>query len=443
MILLFMNIEKSPVQTGLFLCMGRGMKDVSLKISDVGMNGDGIARLENGEVVFVPFSVPGDIVMAKVGKDHDGQNRAKITSILLKSPSRTEPPCRHFGVCGGCSLQHLNEEAYREFKKNQIIWALQKCGVQMPKVFEHIFISAGTRRRANFAAVVTKAKTTIGFHERRSSNIRDVPDCLLIDDDVRVVMEGFRPFLRAIAGEGAKMDILIQCVNGAREIALTGKIAPGWEAQQALADALRTLDLARISLRSRDYESYEILLEAKPFFASFDSLVVNLAPGAFLQPSEKGERALTKCVIDGAGDASCIVDLFCGNGTFTGPLMTNRKIIATDFAPDAIASLQKAGIDARLRNLFKEPFGVKELDGVDCVILDPPRAGAGAQVAQIANSKVNLVVYVSCNSQTFAKDASVLLGGDFVLEKLTLIDQFIWSPHSEIVGVFRRRAFNA
>ena len=411
-----------------------------LEILDIGSGGDGIARLDDGRTVFVPFANAGDVVRAKIEKDGDVL-RGRIVSFETEGVDRMKAPCRHFEICGGCSLQHINQETYQRFKKREVVAALEKSGVKIPRDFNSVFIPHATRRRANFAARVVKGKAFIGFHERKSANIRDVPDCLLINDDVRRVMEQFRPFVPQLVGDGQKIDILIQCVEGNSEIGLTGKLAPGWEAQMALADALRACDLARISLRARDYEPYELLLEAKPFYKRFDSLLVNLAPGAFLQPSDEGERALTDAVLEGVGDAPCVADLFCGNGTFTGPLMDGRKIIAADNAPDAIAALKKAGVDARLRNLFKEPMSLKELDGVACVILDPPRAGAGAQVAELAEGDIDKIVYVSCNPSSFARDASVLMTGGYVLERLTMVDQFIWSTHTELVGIFQKDAW--
>ncbi len=403
-----------------------------LTITDIGSNGDGIARLADGRVVFIPLTATGDVVKAQI----DAEGRGRMVEIVTPSPDRAIPPCRHFGICGGCSLQHLNKDSYHHFKRDAVIAALEKAGVEPPSEIETVFIPEGTRRRANFAARVTKGKAVIGFHERKSANIRDVPDCLIINEEVRAAMEALRPYLADIAGEGAKMDVLIQCAQGQTEIALTGKIAPGWEAQQALSDALRATNASRISLRARDYESYEMLLEAKAFFKRFDSLVVNLASGAFLQPSDEGERALTDCVIEGAGDASRVADLFCGNGTFTGPLMDGRDVVAFDLAADGILALKAAGVKAHLRNLFKDPLSAEELTSADCVVLDPPRAGAAAQVQSLTNSRVPRIVYVSCNPQTFARDAAELLGGGYKLEKLTIVDQFIWSPHTEVSGVF-------
>lgn len=414
--------------------------ECTLTIADIGANGDGIAHDDAGATVFVPFTVAGDVVRAAIEKDAQGTLRGKALSFEKQGAGRAAPPCRHFTICGGCALQHLDDPSYRAFKRDHVRAALEKAGVQIPEDMREIFIPRGTRRRANFAARVSGAHTLIGFHERKSSNVRDVPDCLLITDDVRAVMEGFRPFIADIAGAGGKMDILIQCADGAREIALTGKIAPGWEAQQALSDALRTLDLARISLRARDYERYEILLEAKAFYKSFESLVVNLAPGAFLQPSAEGEAALIDCVTGGAGDAARVMDLFCGNGTFTGPLMARGcDVTAIDAAPDAIRALASAGAKASVRNLFKEPVDAYDLDDQDCVILDPPRSGALEQVRELAKSTVPVIVYVSCNPQSFARDAQILCAAKYRLERLTLVDQFIWSPHTELCAVFKRR----
>jgi 23S rRNA (uracil1939-C5)-methyltransferase len=403
----------------------------TLTIQDIGANGDGIARSADGHTVFVPLTAAGDVVTVEIDKD----GRGRLLDIVTPSKDRATPPCRHFGVCGGCSLQHIAQDAYRAYKKNGVLITLEKAGIALPEKIETVFIPDRTRRRANFAARIVKGKALIGFHERKSAAIRDVPDCLLITEEVRGVMEKIRPYLPDIAGEGNKLDILIQCVEGQSEIGLTGKIAPGWEAQQALSDALRASGASRLSLRARDYESYEILLEEKPFYKSFDSLIVNLAPGAFLQPSAEGERALAQCVIDGAGDAARIADLFCGNGTFTGSLMKGRDIVAADSAEDAIAALAKAGVRAHRRNLFKEPFSAAELDDRDCVILDPPRAGAQAQVEALAWSKVEKIVYVSCNPQSFARDAAVLTNAGRRLKSLSIVDQFIWSPHTEIMGV--------
>lgn len=411
-----------------------------LTILDIGTGGDGIARLPDGKTVFVPFTAAGDVVEADIEKDGDVL-RGRIVSMLEQGVGHVAAPCRHFGICGGCALQHIDDQTYQNFKKREVTAALEKSGVKIPRDFKTIFIPRATRRRANFAARVVKGKALIGFHERKSANIRDVPDCLLIHDDVRRVMEKFRVFVPQLVGDGQKLDILIQCVDGNAEIALTGKLAPGWEAQQALADALRACDLARISIRARDYEAYEMLLEAKAFYKRCESLLVKLAPGAFLQPSAEGERALVECVRDGAADASCVADLFCGNGTFTGPLAEGRKVIAVDNAADAIGSLKKAGVDARERNLFKEPMNEKELGGVDCVVLDPPRAGAVGQAAELAESNIPKIVYVSCNPQSFARDAARLIEGGYLLDKLTLVDQFIWSVHTELVGVFRKDAW--
>lgn len=406
-----------------------------LTIVDIGAGGDGIGHSEDGRTIFVSFTVTGDCVLAAV----DAEGRGKVKEVLERSPHRSEPPCPHFGICGGCSLQHLEHGFYQSFKKDQVLSALQKEGVPMPERIDSVFVPAGTRRRANFAARIVNGKAIIGFHERKSATIRSTPDCLLITEDVRRIMNGLRAFLPAIVGDGKKMDVLIQCIDGQAEVGLTGTLAPGWEAQQTLSDALRTLDLSRISLRARDYESYEILLEAKGFYKAFDSFLINLAPGAFLQPSDDGERALIDCVMRGAGDAACVADLFCGNGTFTGPLMKGReKVMAADFAPDAIAALQKAGVDAHVRNLFKSPMSAEELKGYDCVVLDPPRAGAQAQAQCLSFSDVKRVVYVSCNPQSFARDVAILKEGDFRIAELTVVDQFIWSSHTELVAVLTR-----
>ena len=409
-----------------------------VSITEIGINGDGIAQLPGyNRKIYIPFTMPGDIGDISLASD-DKILRGQLETLIEPSPDRAKPPCRHFTICGGCALQHHSDQAYKSFKRNLLIGALQQQGIAVPSRFDAYFIPPGTRRRANFAAIAGRDRTIIGFHERRSAQIRDVPDCLLVTESVRAVMNGMRPFVGAIAGQGKKIDILIQWVEGSAEVGLTGKIAQGWEAQQALSDAMATLRLSRISLRARDFEPYETLLSAAPVQKRFGDLIVDLAPGAFLQPSDEGERRLTDAVIDGVGNSKRIVDLFCGNGTFTGALLHEQQTIAVDSAQDAIAALRRAGVDARARNLFKQPMTAEELRDTDCVVLDPPRAGAKEQMRELAQGRIRRIVYVSCNPQTFAQDAKLLINADYNLGHLTLVDQFTWSPHTEIVGVFEK-----
>ncbi len=410
----------------------------TLTVTDVGAEGDGVARLSDGRVVFTPFAMTGEVIEAEVYTDDKGASRGILTGIVSSNPHRQTPPCQHFTRCGGCALQHMGSDFYQTFKRHYALEPLLRAGINLPESIAQIHIPQGTRRRANFAALPSKGKTIIGFHERKSATIRDVPDCALISEDVRRVMESLRPFIPMITGQGKKMDVLVQCAEGQSEIGLTGKIEPGWEAQQALSDALRATGASRISVRARDYDSYETLLSEKVFYKKFGDLSVELAPGAFLQPSAEGERALTDCVIRGAGDAACIADLFCGNGTFTGPLMAGRRVSAYDLAGDSIAALKKAGVDAHARNLFKNPLEVDELTSFDCVVLDPPRAGAAAQVERLSLSNVPRIIYVSCSPQSFAKDGAILQSAGYHLKDLTIVDQFVWSSHTEMVGIWER-----
>jgi 23S rRNA (uracil1939-C5)-methyltransferase len=408
------------------------MQVKALEIVDIGGSGEGIARLENGEAAFIPYAVTGDKVDVFLQKEK-GVWRGRIETIVTSSAHRTTPPCRHFGRCGGCALQHVSDPFYRSYKKDHIVKLFLKNGLKLPDNTLEIHIPHATRRRANFASIVAGNRTIIGFHERKSGNIRDVPDCLLLREDIRLVMEGFRKYLPAIAGTGNKLDLLIQSIDGEIEAGLTGKLLPSLAAQEALGDALCALNLARISFRERDYEYYKVLLEKKSCFKNFGKIKVKLAPGVFLQPSEEGEAALVECVIREAGETSRAADLFCGNGTFTGHLLDGREVAAFDSASDATAALKQAGVKAVERNLFKAPLTPEELKGFDLVVMDPPRAGAMEQSRMLAESTVPKIVYVSCNPQSFARDAVLLQNAGYKISALTIIDQFIWSPHTEVV----------
>ncbi len=419
----------------------------TLHILDIGANGDGVARLGGGETVFVSFTLPGDVVRAKVQAEADGVLRAQIVSFDAKGEARQTPPCRHFEICGGCALQHVEDGFYQSYKKNNVLLALERAGVPRPEMVGSVFIPPATRRRANFAARRMGKSIVLGFHERRSGTIRDIPDCLVVKPAVQSMANAIRPILYDIIPDNEKYDVMIQMVEGSFEIGLTGKL-PRHDRQEALAfqEALgaimRLPGVVRVGRRDKDFQDFSVLLEAAPLLKTFGALTVNLAPGAFLQPSDEGEKALSDLVVEAVGQARKVADLFCGNGTFTGRICEGREVYAADFAPAAIKALRTAAagrpVTVEDRNLFKQPLLEDSLNRFDAVILDPPRAGALAQVEALAGARVPRIVYVSCSPVTFARDAAVLKEGGYEMAALTVVDQFIWSPHTEIVAVFER-----
>jgi 23S rRNA (uracil1939-C5)-methyltransferase len=414
--------------------------DEDLTIDALGAGGDGVARRADGAAVFIPLSAPGDVVRASLRKDREGYWRGQIREILRPGASRAQPPCPHYGWCGGCALQHINQDAYRRFKHDMLDHALQKAEITAAEMAAPIFISPGTRRRATFSAFNTGKHVVVGFNERRSDKILEVPECRIVQPSMRVLMNAIRDRMRDILPLRKTVDVIIQQVEGQTELSLTGDIPLTLAVRETLAAMTEENRISRVNIRARARDEWETVLSRAPMIKTFGALRVALSPGAFLQASDESESALMTCVREASAGAKNILDLFCGCGTFAGAVSPFAKVRGVDMDAPAVRALTAAGVPASARNLFTDPVEGGELKGYDTVILDPPRAGAMAQARKLARSDVPRIIYVSCNPVTFAKDARVLIDGGYHLNRVQPVDQFVWSAHLEVVGIFSRAA---
>jgi 23S rRNA (uracil1939-C5)-methyltransferase len=363
------------------------------------------------------------------------------------------PPCPHYESCGGCRLQHLKEDVYRTWKEDAVRGVLAQNGIAPEEWAPSVFIAAGRRRRATFAARKKGGTVTLGFNGFRSHDLVDIGSCMLLTPRINAVIPSLRESLADIIPEGESVDVFLQNVGEQVDCVLTGDVIAGGKKDLSskqialLARMADLIGLARISLRKGERDIPETQIDLMPIRAQFGALTVDIPPSAFLQPSAEGEAALVAAVMNGIGKGSKkrkIADLFCGCGTFTGPLAAASQVHALDGDRAAIVSLRKAAkgfvnLQAEERDLFREPLGPRELRNYDVVVLDPPRAGAASQAAQLAKSTVPNAVYVSCNPETFARDAKIMLAAGYALKSIQMVDQFIWSSHAELVGVFYRR----
>lgn len=415
--------------------------DNTFTIERIGEGGDGIARSDDGAAVFIPLTAPGDVVRAAIKKDHEGYWRGTLQEIVTRAKDRAEAPCQHYGRCGGCSLQHVTPEFYALWKRDVVIHTLEKAGVKADTVHDPIFVPPGTRRRAVFAFVKYGKNVTVGFNARRSHDVMAVPGCLVLDPAIVTLADRLKNYLPALT-TAKNGDVMIQRVEGQIELSITAKLKDDLEFHETLAAMMTELSIARVNARSHDRQSYELLLEREPFIKSFGGLRVHLPPASFLQPSDQGEEILTSRVMEYAGNATHFADLFSGAGTFTGPLLTSGRVTAIDSAAPAIAALARAGagknLSTQTRNLFADPLSVKELGAFDVVVLDPPRAGAKEQAQTLTRSDVQRIIYVSCNVQSFARDAKMLQAGGYRVKHVQPVDQFTWSAHGEIVSLIGR-----
>lgn len=412
-------------------------QNINLTITHIGHGGDGVGT-HNAKPVYIPKSAGGDTIMATVIESKDDY-KGNIVSIQNPSQDRTEAPCPHYNSCGGCDLQHINQTAYRAWKIDKIKSTLERSGIK-PKYWDDpIFIAPDTRRRTTLALIKTNDKSlTLGYYSTRSHTITDIKNCLILTPELNNTLTNLRPYLLKLAPTRKAVGVLLQEVNNSLDVVLTGEWGVfNLPQQEILAEMIQTTNIARISKKEKDHGQIEILLEREPIKKKFGILNVKLPPAAFLQASDEGEEALMNAVLKNAKDYTNVADLFCGCGTFTGALLgSGANVYAADSDIASINTLHHPRLKAEQRNLFKDPLKQKELSGFDCVVFDPPRAGAKEQTSILAHSDIPRIIAVSCNPATFARDAKILIDGDYNLRSIQLIDQFVYSAHLELVAVF-------
>ncbi len=421
----------------------RERRQVVLTIGALGRQGEG-AGMSGSDRIFVPGALPGETVKAVLTDQLDRHVfRASLESVENPAASRSLPPCQHYAACGGCSMQHMGDAAYRAWKTGSIKESLERAGLSPEMWCDPLFIPHATRRRASFTVMTKGRNVFCGFQERRSHRIAAIDNCLTVQPQLLRLMQGSRPFLQSLIPDGRKGDMFIQLVGGQAEIILTGISDPDMKTMEVMAQWAEALDLNRLSWRRKERDEAEIAVQQRSIMARFGRLEVSLPAGAFLQPSVEGETALTEAVTEMLADTKGpVADLFAGCGTFSGALLDKGAVHAVEFDDAAIRALNAAKAGTKLtvekRNLFTDPLGAKELNKFSAVVLDPPRSGATSQAAQLARSDVSRVVYVSCNPAAFVKDAALLTEAGYKIKQVKVIDQFIWSAHTELVALLER-----
>ncbi len=408
---------------------------MELEINAVGGQGDGVAA----GPVFVPLTLAGEQVCAEVRGD-----RGELQAVLRASPQRVSPPCPHFGDCGGCALQHWDTGPYLAWKAEEILRALGREGLET-EILPTFATPPGSRRRLALHARKAGRGAEIGFKARRSWRLAAIDSCTVADPRLVAAFPALArlaaPFLEhpksaptlhvTLTDTGLDIDI-----SGVER--RSGGLSA--DARMIAAEAASAADFARVTMAS------EIVYQARQPIVRLGPATVALPAGAFLQATREAEAAMADFAVAAAVGARGIADLYCGAGTFTFRLASIAPVIAADAAGPAVRALSSAiagapglkSITAETRDLDRRPVLAEELKKIDVALFDPPRAGAIEQTAQLARSGVARVIGVSCNPATFARDARVLVDAGFTLERVLPVDQFLWSPHIELVGVFSR-----
>ncbi len=417
---------------------------VTLNIVEVGARGDGIAE-EGDQRYFVPFTLPGEIVEAEPGDERGEGVVAELLEVLAPSRHREKPPCAHFGVCGGCALQHWRLDIYSAWKVSLIERALKQRGVQTPAFEQPLIGTPGERRRVDFVLRRQGKKVLAGFHERASARaVVDVGVCVIARPTLTALLAPLREALVEILPDGASADAVANESDNGIDVLIRPhkRLELSIDRRQALVEFADKANLARLSWGDRT--TAEPIVTRRQPVLMLGEVTVELPPAAFLQATKRAEQTMRAAVTAWTGDAPKLADLFAGVGSLTLGRAGKLALFESDklAVAAADATSRKLGgnrVSAERRDLFRNPLLEKDLNGFDAIVLDPPRAGAAAQIAELARAKVKKIVYASCDPGSFARDARALQDGGYRLEKLMPIDQFLWSAHVELIALFTRR----
>lgn len=409
-----------------------------LVVDHVGHRGDGVAVLDQ-ENVYVPYTLGGETVEVAPVPGHP--DRRRLLAVERASPERITPFCPHFGVCGGCAIQHWQTERYRAWKRDTVIetLALAKLACEVdPLVDAH---GLGRRRITLHARMSSHDVLKVGFAAAGSHDIIPVDRCPILDPGLSGALEAAWALAEPLMSARKPLDIQVTATDNGLDVDVRGS---GPVPSRMIAALSRLAEQHRLARLTRHGEL--VLMRTPPTIA-IGAARVTLPPGSFLQATVAGEEALAALVTGHCGRAKHIADLFCGVGPFALRLAAKSRISAFDSDADAVTALKKAAmaasglkpIKAEARDLFRRPLVPQELRDYDAVVFDPPRQGAQAQAQQLAASKVPVVVAVSCSAATFARDARILTEGGYTIARVTPVDQFRHTPHVELVARFERK----
>ena len=422
---------------------------VQVHIDRVGSEGDGIARLPDGTPLYLPYTLPGENVLARPVQSRGDGWHAFAETIADSTDARVQAPCRHFGRCGGCVLQHWRDADYRAWKSALVSYALRQAGFTPPDPLPFVPGLPGERRRMDFAVRRLAGRIVLGLHEQRSAEVIDITDCLILHPTLMALFQPLRTLLHGLKAIRHDGSVVINLLDSGPDMLLRTDAPLTLEDRIALTDFARDHGLPRVS-QIEGTATPETIGLLRPATTSMSGVSVRPPPGVFLQATAEGERAIIEAVLSGMPkkitSKTRVAELYSGCGTLTFALARVLRVAAFEGDTATMAALKQAinqgGVAGRIeafqRDLARQPLSAKELGAFAAVVLDPPHGGAAAQIGQIAAGKVATVVYVSCNPATLSRDARTLNGAGYKLAAVTAIDQFLWSARVESVSVFHR-----
>ncbi len=376
--------------------------------------------------------------------------------------------CIFNDLCGGCSFRNLDIKEYQKQKQENLQKILQPLSEQNFIFEKPIFVDDGCRRRACMTFEMKKGKFILGFNANRSTEIADIEYCIMLTPEINSCLVFIRRLIEEICAvriassqkkkkitysSVQKGDVWITQADNGLDLVLEFSEPITLDMRQIVFEQLSAQDkIIRVSHRHSPSEQPEVIMEKIKPFITIRGYEVYIPAGTFLQPSKAGENALIDTVEKYLGEINGkVADLFCGVGTFSYSLAGKKglKTVAVDCSSELLSGFQTSinkqmlsNIEIINRNLFKYPLEGEELNGFSAIIFDPPRSGAMAQVEAIVKlpeeKRPQKLVAISCNPHTFVRDAQILTNGGFGLKKITMVDQFVYSLHCELVALFEK-----
>lgn len=429
--------------------IGPDAPTITTRIAGIGADGDGIGRMADGRAIYLPFTLPGETVEARPLSRRGGGLAGIAETFLKPSAERAEPPCPHFGTCGGCTLQHWQRPALGRWKEAQLAAALRQAGYTEPLLHPLVPCQPGTRRRVDLTIRKQAAVAGIGFHMHRSSEFVPIETCVVAAPQIVALLAPLRALIPRLQAIRRDASCTINVLDTGPDLLLRTDGALAASDRRLLGAFAVEHSIPRIAWAHGE-APIELAAQLGPVSVAFERVSVAPPPGTFLQATTEGEAGIVAAVIAGlpAGlrPKDRVVELHAGCGTLTFPLARHARVTAYEGDAAALAALEhgagQSGLHGTIlthkRDLNRQPLGDAELKDAAAVVLDPPYAGALTQIEAIAASPATRVIYVSCNPAALARNAAVLHGAGFALLGTTPIDQFLWSSRLESVSVFDR-----
>lgn len=419
-----------------------------VRVERMGAEGDGVAHLPDGTPLYIPLTLPDEVVQVRPDRPRGGGWHAVAEQILKESAARAAPPCGYFPRCGGCALQHWRPGDYQAWKAGLLAHALRQAGFTPPEPAPFHAGALNERRRMDFAVRRAGGRLILGLHGAHSAEVIDLQDCPILHPRLSSLLPRLHDCLAGLSAVRREGSVVVNLLSSGPDLLLRTDAPLSAGDRSRLAAFAAAEGLPRVSAALK-FGPPETVASLRPAETAMAGVPVAMPPGAFMQATAAGEAAITQAVLDGLPKLSGrarLAELYAGCGTLTFALARAARVTAFEGDEAAIAALRQAanrhGLAGRVepvrRDLARQPLAAKELAGFAAVILDPPHAGAARQIGEIAASRVPAVIYVSCNPATLGRDARVLREAGYGLGFAAAIDQFLFSPRLEAVCIFRR-----